>query len=82
MALALLGVMALPARGERAGDGPKVGQWKTWVLASGTDISVPAPPADTSDQTRAELAELRQLHKERSPITNTAIQYYTSRGFR
>jgi hypothetical protein len=39
MALALLGVMALPARGERAGDGPKVGQWKTWVLASGTDIS-------------------------------------------
>jgi hypothetical protein len=78
MALALLGVMALPARGERAGDGPKVGQWKTWVLASGTDISVPAPPADTSDQTRAELAELRQLHKERSPITNTAIQYYNA----
>jgi hypothetical protein len=78
MVLALLGVMALPARGDRASDGPKVGLWKTWVLASGTDIPVPAPPADTSDQTKAELAELRQLQKERSPITNTAIQYYNA----
>jgi membrane-associated phospholipid phosphatase len=78
MVLALLGVMALPARGDIAGDGPKVGQWKTWVLASGTDIPVPAPPAATSDQTKAELAELRQLQKERSPITNTTIQYYNA----
>jgi hypothetical protein len=78
MVLALLGVMALPARGDSASDGPKVGQWKTWVLASSTDIPVPAPPAETSDQTKAELAELRQLQKERSPITNTAIQYYNA----
>jgi hypothetical protein len=78
MVLALLGVMALPARGDITGDGPKVGQWKTWVLASGTDIPVPAPPAATSDQTKAELAELRQLQKERSPITNTTIQYYNA----
>jgi membrane-associated phospholipid phosphatase len=78
MALTLLGITALPARGESASDGPQVGQWKTWVLASGTDIPVPAPPADTSKQTIAELAELRQLQKERSPITNTAIQYYNA----
>src|SRR5262252_9559158 len=78
MVLVLLGVMALLVRGESASDGPKVGQWKTWVLASGTDIPVPAPPADISDQTKAELAELRQLQKERSPITNTAIQYYNA----
>ena len=61
--LALLGALALPVRGDSASDGPKVGQWKTWVLASGTDISVPAPPADTSDQTKTELAELRQLQQ-------------------
>ena len=54
----------------------QVGQWKTWVLASSNDIQVPAPPADTSDQTTAELAELRQLQKQRSPSANTAIQYY------
>ena len=78
MTLALLVVMALPARGDVASDGPKVGQWKTWVLASGTEIQVPAPPAETSDQTKTELAELRQLQKERSPSANTAIQYYNA----
>ena len=74
--LALLGVTALPASGDVASDGPKVGQWKTWVLTSSTELQVPAPPAETSDQTKAELAELRQLQKERSPSANTAIQYY------
>ena len=78
MTLALLGVMALPASSEVVSGGPKVGQWKTWVLASGTEIQVPAPPAETSDQTTAELAELRQLQKERSPSANTAIQYYNA----
>jgi hypothetical protein len=78
MTLALLGVMALPASGEVISDGPKVGQWKTWVLTSSTDIQVPVPPAETSDQTKAELAELQQLQKERSPSANTAIQYYNA----
>jgi len=78
MTLALLGIMALPASGDVASDGPKVGQWKTWVLASGHEIEVPAPPADTSDQTNAELAELRRLQQERSPMANTAIQYYNA----
>ena len=76
--LALLGVTTLPARGEVVSGGPKVGQWQTWVLASGTELQVPAPPAETSDQIKAELAELRQLQKERSPSANTAIQYYNT----
>jgi membrane-associated phospholipid phosphatase len=78
MTLALLGVMALPASSEVVSGGPKVGQWKTWVLAAGHEIQVPAPPAETSDQTTAELAELRQLQQERSPMANTAIQYYNA----
>src|SRR3989442_9512978 len=78
MILALFGGPALPARSEVVSDGTKVRQWKPWVLASGTEISVPAPPAETSDQTKAELAELRQLQTERSPSTNTAIQYYNA----
>jgi hypothetical protein len=57
LTLALLGVTALPARGEVVSGGPKVGQWQTWVLASGTEIQVPAPPAETSDQTKAELVQ-------------------------
>ncbi|HEY5870996.1 MAG TPA: phosphatase PAP2 family protein [Candidatus Tectomicrobia bacterium] len=78
LTLALLSIMALPARGEVGGGGSKVGQWKTWVLTSSSEIQVPAPPAETSDQTKAELAELRQLQKERSPSANTAIQYYNA----
>jgi membrane-associated phospholipid phosphatase len=78
MTLSLLGVMALRASGDVVSDGPKVGQWKTWVLAASTEIPVPAPPAETADQTKAELAELRQLQQERTPVANTAIQYYNA----
>jgi membrane-associated phospholipid phosphatase len=78
MLLVFLGVMAPPASSEVVSGGPTVGQWKTWVLAAGTEIQVPAPPAETSDQTTAELAELRQLQQERSPMANTAIQYYNA----
>src|SRR5262245_14045997 len=74
----VLWAMAPLARGEVVSGGAKVGQWKTWVLAAGTEIQVPAPPAETADQTKAELAELRQLQKERSPSANTAIQYYNT----
>ena len=78
MLMVFLGIMAPPASSEVVSGGPKVGQWKTWVLAAGNEIQVPAPPAETSDQTKAELAELRQLQKERSPSVNTAIQYYNA----
>jgi membrane-associated phospholipid phosphatase len=76
--LAFAGFLAGPATGEPVSDGPKVGQWKTWVLASVDEMQVPAPPAQSSDQTKAELAELRQLQKERTPIANTAIQFYNA----
>src|SRR5262249_47937817 len=59
-------------------DGAKVGHWKTWVLASGSEIAVPAPPADTSDQTKKELDELRQLQTQRDAISNTAVQFYNA----
>jgi membrane-associated phospholipid phosphatase len=78
MTLACLGALALPASGEVVSGGAQVGQWKTWVLTSGSAIPVPAPPAETSDQRKAELAELRQMQKERSPSANTAIQYYNA----
>src|SRR5262249_56503368 len=67
-----------PARGDGAGDRRKGGGGKPGVLPSAPDTPAPAPPAETSDQTTTELAELRQLQKERSPITNTAIQHYNA----
>jgi membrane-associated phospholipid phosphatase len=71
--LLALSVGAGPARAETVEEGAKVGQWKTWVLASGSEIAVPAPPAADSDQTKAELAELRQLQALRSPLIDQVI---------
>src|SRR5438128_11737383 len=47
-------------------------------MTRNASIEVPALPAETSDQTNTELAELRKLQKERSPSANTAIQYYNA----
>ena len=66
------------ARAAAPTDGAKVAHWKTWVLASGSEIAVPAPPADNSDQTRKELEELRQLQAQRDAMGNTAIQFYNA----
>lgn len=64
---------------DRVGDqGARIGQWRTWVLATGSELRPPAPPADSSAQTAAELAELRQLQAQRTDVTNTAIQYWNS----
>jgi membrane-associated phospholipid phosphatase len=80
LALAALFVAGLqPAMAQAAQEeGPQVGKWKTWALTSGSEIAVPAPPTETSDQAKAELTELRQLQKERTTIANTAIQYYNA----
>jgi hypothetical protein len=76
--LLALAVSAGPAFAETAEEGTKVGQWKTWVLTSGSEIAVPAPPAADSDQTKAELAELRQLQALRSPTLDQVIAYWNT----
>jgi membrane-associated phospholipid phosphatase len=72
----LLAAALSPCRAAAPPDGAAVANWKTWVLGSATDITAPAPPADDSDQTKKELDELRQLQAQRSPVSDTAIQYY------
>jgi membrane-associated phospholipid phosphatase len=58
------------------GGGAPVGNWKTYVLNSASEIAVPAPPADGSTQTQAELAELRELQAVRSPITDKVVSFW------
>src|SRR5260370_28842762 len=58
--------------------GAQVGNWKTYVLNSASDIAVPAPPADNSAQTQAELTELRELQAIRSPITDKAVSFWNT----
>jgi membrane-associated phospholipid phosphatase len=54
---------------------PGVGEWRTYVLRSGTAIDVPAPPRNHSAQTRAELATLEadQAAREASPAIQAVI---------
>jgi membrane-associated phospholipid phosphatase len=58
--------------------GAQVGNWKTYVLSSGSDIAVPAPPTDDSAQTHADLAELRELQAIRSPITDRVVNFWNA----
>jgi membrane-associated phospholipid phosphatase len=51
------------------------GRWRTYVLASGAAVEVPAPPRNHSAQTRAELATLEadQAAREASPAIQAQI---------
>ena len=55
---------------------PAAGSWKTWVLASADQISLPPPPAPGSAQAKAELAELADLAAKRTPaVTKEAHRW-------
>ena len=53
---------------------PRAGTWKTWVLASATEIRVPTPPDAAA--TAAELAELQKLAVGRDAATLERIRYW------
>jgi membrane-associated phospholipid phosphatase len=53
---------------------PRAGTWKTWVLASATEIRVPAPPDAAA--TAAEVALLQKLAAGRDAATLDRIRYW------
>jgi len=76
---ALLGLRLLPATAHGTkGNSQQIGRWKTFVLSSGSEIAVPAPPAENSDEAKAELVALQQMQQERTAIAHIAIQYYNA----
>ena len=55
---------------------PNAGTWHTWVLASPSDISVPAPPKKGSEKAKSDAEELKNAAKDRSPeVMNTINKY-------
>jgi membrane-associated phospholipid phosphatase len=46
---------------------PTAGEWRPWVLESGSQIGVPPPPADGSSAARRDADELRAAVASRSP---------------
>lgn len=56
---------------------PRAGSWRTYVLTSGAEVPIP-PPRRFSDQTRAELAELRSLQAQRTPAVQAVIDFWNA----
>jgi hypothetical protein len=53
---------------------PQAGQWKTWVLSSGSEFRPGPPPAIDSAELEAEMQELRDF--QRTPQTNATAFFW------
>ena len=74
VSLTLLGfAQAAPTQPKRDMIEPRAGMWKPWVLASGSELRLPAPPDATA--TRAELAELKGIAAQRDAVALDRIRY-------
>lgn len=60
-----------------AGAEPEAGRWKTWVLASGSELTVPPPPEAGSAKAKADLAEVKRLAATRSPEAQEAVKRWS-----
>ena len=61
---------------------PGAGQWKTWVIPSGSALRLPAPP--DSEITATELRWVRECVSQRDQATRAAIHFWDagSPGYR
>jgi membrane-associated phospholipid phosphatase len=60
----------------RRADESAAAQWKTWVLASPSEVRPAPPPADGSTQALAEIEEIAKLQASRSAATDSLIRYW------
>jgi len=71
--LIALAVTTSVSAGQSAAD---AGQWKTWIIASGSDHGVPPPPDAAA--TRAELDWLREISTEAHPSIIEQMRFWDS----
>src|SRR5207302_9064493 len=57
---------------------PHAGEWYTWVLSSGGQFRLPAPPAPGSAPEKQELAELKAQLVQRTPQTLDRVRYWAT----
>jgi len=55
---------------------PNAGKWKTWVLNSGDQLRLPVPPDEAA--TRAEVAQLKDMAKQRDAATLERIAWWNA----
>ncbi len=69
-------IVAAAAATITAHERPRPGNWKTWVIASGSDHRVPPPPGIQA--TRQELQWLRQATRDLNPEIMEQIRFWDS----
>jgi hypothetical protein len=57
---------------------PRAGYWRTYVLTSGAEVALPAPPDRFSQRTAAELAELKTLQEQRTPAIQAIVDFWNA----
>ena len=68
------------AAGPAAVAEPTAGTWKPWVLTAPDQIPVPPPPAEGSDEARADDAELQRLEAQRTPEVADFVRKWSGDG--
>jgi len=56
---------------------PTAGTWHTWVLSSGSEIQVPAPPAKDSEKAKADLREVKEAANARTAVTRATVEKWS-----
>ena len=61
---------------------PNAGNWQTWILSSGNQMRLPAPPSDAD--TAAELQSLKQIMASADDTAKARVAYWDagSPGYR
>ncbi|MDQ3719630.1 MAG: phosphatase PAP2 family protein [Actinomycetota bacterium] len=63
-------------RAERPAAEPTAGEWKTWVLESGADVSVPPPPKAGSEAAKRDAEGLRTAVRDRTKGEESAARRF------
>lgn len=56
---------------------PSAGTWKTWILASGREIEVPAPPAKDSARAKADEQAVEDAAEARTAATQATVDKWS-----
>ena len=76
IALTISGTGAVSPVTHAAAAGTDPATWKPWYLTSADQLRLPAPPADDSQQTADELAQLEQLQSQRTKQIEKRIDFW------
>jgi hypothetical protein len=61
---------------------PMAGTWKTWILASGSQVRPGPPPAFGSEPFKAELAEVKRIRTNPTAVETAIAQFWAANGHR